>query len=89
MVTVCDAEEDKVRALEAGADDYVTKPFRFREPIARLGAVHPQNTVRTSAPNPGIVSAGALKMDLEHHLLWKGGRTDPPFSQGNSSCSPF
>jgi two-component system KDP operon response regulator KdpE len=37
MVTVRDAEEDKVRALEAGADDYVTKPFRFRELIARLG----------------------------------------------------
>jgi two-component system KDP operon response regulator KdpE len=31
MVTVRDAEDDKVQALEAGADDYVTKPFRFRE----------------------------------------------------------
>ena len=39
MVTVRDAEEDKVRALEAGADDYVTKPFQFRELVARLRAV--------------------------------------------------
>jgi two-component system KDP operon response regulator KdpE len=39
MITVRDSEEDKVRALEAGADDYVTKPFRFRELVARLGAI--------------------------------------------------
>src|ERR1700739_1178001 len=39
MVTVRDAEEDKIRALDAGADDYVTKPFRFRELIARVRAV--------------------------------------------------
>jgi two-component system KDP operon response regulator KdpE len=39
MLTVCDAAEDKVRALEAGADDYVTKPVRFRELKARLEAV--------------------------------------------------
>jgi two-component system, OmpR family, KDP operon response regulator KdpE len=71
MVTVRDAEEDKVQALEAGADDYVTKPFRFRELIARLGAVlrrtHPDNS-----QEPGILRAGALKMDVEHRLLWKG-----------------
>jgi DNA-binding response OmpR family regulator len=39
MITVRDAENDKVNALEAGADDYVTKPFRLRELIARLHAV--------------------------------------------------
>jgi two-component system KDP operon response regulator KdpE len=71
MVTVRDAEEDKVRALEAGADDYVTKPFRFRELIARLGAVLRRTRTDLGA-EPGILRAGALKMDLEHHLLWKG-----------------
>ncbi len=71
MVTVRDAEEDKVRALEAGADDYVTKPFRFRELIARLGAVLRRTRTDLGA-DPVILRAGALKMDLEHHLLWKG-----------------
>lgn len=36
MVTVVDAEEDKVEALECGADDYITKPFSIRECIARM-----------------------------------------------------
>jgi two-component system KDP operon response regulator KdpE len=70
MVTVRDAEEDKVRALEAGADDYVTKPFRFRELIARLGAVLRRTHVDDE--EPGLVQVGSLKMDIERRLLWKG-----------------
>jgi two-component system, OmpR family, KDP operon response regulator KdpE len=38
MLTVCDKEEDKIGALNLGADDYVTKPFRTRELIARIRA---------------------------------------------------
>lgn len=72
MISVRGQEGDKVRALEAGADDYVTKPFRFRELLARLRAVyrrmHPVPTAR-----PGIVRAGDLELDLEHHMLAKGG----------------
>jgi two-component system KDP operon response regulator KdpE len=72
MVTVRDSEEDKVRALEAGADDYVTKPFRFRELVARLGAVlRRTNTVRDTESD--ILQAGDLKLELERHLLIKRG----------------
>jgi two-component system, OmpR family, KDP operon response regulator KdpE len=71
MVTVRDAEEDKVRALEAGADDYVTKPFRFRELVARLGAVLRRTHVEPDA-DPGALRVGALKMDLDRRILWKG-----------------
>ena len=39
MLTVRDSEDDKVAALDAGADDYVTKPFHVRELVARLNAV--------------------------------------------------
>jgi two-component system, OmpR family, KDP operon response regulator KdpE len=70
MVTVRDAEEDKVRALEAGADDYVTKPFRFRELIARLGAVLRRTHVDRERES-GVLQAGDLKMDLDRRLLWK------------------
>jgi two-component system KDP operon response regulator KdpE len=72
MVTVRDAEEDKVRALEAGADDYVTKPFRFRELIARLRAVL-RRTHADGSEERRILHAGDLKMDLEQRLLWKAG----------------
>src|SRR5450432_3152445 len=69
MLTVRDAEEDKVKALEAGADDYVTKPFRFRELMARLGAVLRRTHMDTEVS--GVVQAGDLKMDIERRLLWK------------------
>ena len=76
MVTVRDAEEDQVEALEAGADDYVTKPFRLRELIARSGAV-----LRRRQPNlgedPTILQVGSLKMDLNKRLLWKAGGQIP------------
>lgn len=70
MVTVRDGEEDKVRALEAGADDYVTKPFRFRELIARLGAV--LRRTRVDDDVSGVIQTGDIRMDLERRLLWKG-----------------
>lgn len=72
MVTVRDAEDDKVQALEAGADDYVTKPFRFRELVARLGAVL-RRTHPDAGAEPGILQAGELKMDLERGTLSKAG----------------
>jgi two-component system KDP operon response regulator KdpE len=76
MVTVRDAEEDKVEALEAGADDYVTKPFRLRELVARSGAV-----LRRRQPNTGeasaILEAGDLRMDLDRRRLWKAGARIP------------
>jgi len=71
MVTIRDAEEDKVLALEAGADDYVTKPFRFRELVARMGAVF-RRTHAPTANEPAVVSIGNLKLDLVKRILWKG-----------------
>jgi two-component system KDP operon response regulator KdpE len=72
MVTVRDAEEDMVQALEAGADDYITKPFRFGVLIARLRAV-----LRRAVPDnagPTVVQAGDLAIDLERRLLRRAGK---------------
>ena len=55
MLTVKDEEIDKVRGLEAGADDYVTKPFGHLELIARARAV-----LRRSASTPDMGSAGVF-----------------------------
>jgi two-component system KDP operon response regulator KdpE len=71
MVTVRDDEEDKVRALEAGADDYVTKPFRFRELVARMRAVLRRMDPQKNGEQ-GVLQAGVLKMDTGRRLLWKG-----------------
>jgi len=72
MITVRDAENDKVTALEAGADDYITKPFRLRELVARLRAVlrriHPEE-----APEASVLKAGNLEIDLTRHLLRRCG----------------
>src|SRR6516162_1333774 len=52
MVTVRDSEDDKVRALESGADDYITKPFLLRELIARLRAVLRRTKGSNGTGNP-------------------------------------
>jgi two-component system KDP operon response regulator KdpE len=59
-------EEEKVRALEAGADDYVTKPFGPRELVARL-----QAALRRATPDPGepVLSAQGLELDLAAHTV--------------------
>jgi two-component system KDP operon response regulator KdpE len=63
-------EEQKVRALEAGADDYVTKPFGSRELVARL-----QATLRRSTPEPGdpVLRADGLEMDVAAHVVRRDG----------------
>ena len=71
MVTVRDLEDDKVRALEAGADDYVTKPFRLRELTARIRAVL-RRTQLQEGPKSEVLQAGNVKIDFQKRLLWKG-----------------
>jgi len=71
MVSVRDAESDLVQALEAGADDYVTKPVRFRELLARIGAV-----LRRLQPDPAaesVIKVGDLELDLNRHILRRHG----------------
>lgn len=72
MVTVRDSEDDKVHALEAGADDYITKPFLLRELVARMRAVlrRLHGTNGTSKP---VLNAGALELDLDRHILRRSG----------------
>ena len=72
MITVRDLEDDKVRALEAGADDYVTKPFKLRELTARLRAVLRRLRVHEAA-EPPVLEVGILKMDIGERRVWRGG----------------
>jgi two-component system KDP operon response regulator KdpE len=72
MVTVRDLEDDKVQALEAGADDYITKPFRLRELIARLRAVLRRTRALETQELP-VLQCGSLTLDLHRRLLWRSG----------------
>lgn len=63
MITAKDAEEDKVRGFEVGADDYVTKPFGMKELIARINA----NLKRSDAGTRGkILESGDLQLDTKN-----------------------
>jgi two-component system, OmpR family, KDP operon response regulator KdpE len=63
-------EDAKVRALQAGADDYVTKPFGPRELVARLEA-----NIRRTAPEPeeAVISADGLTVDLARRIVQRDG----------------
>jgi two-component system, OmpR family, KDP operon response regulator KdpE len=71
MVTVCDSEDDKIEALEAGADDYITKPFSFRELLARLGAV--SRRLGAAQPRTSSCRVGNLDLDVHHRILRRNG----------------
>ena len=62
-------EDEKVRALEAGADDYITKPFGARELIARLQAA----LRRVSDVGEPVIVAGDLEIDLAAHTVRRAG----------------
>ena len=72
MLTARTEEADRVRGLETGADDYVTKPFSPRELVARVAAL-----LRRSRPGVGgeRLSYADIEMDLVAHRVKRGGKT--------------
>jgi two-component system KDP operon response regulator KdpE len=73
MLTVMDSEDDKVLALDAGADDYITKPFQIRELTARLrSAVRRRNAQDTNRDAP--IRSGELELDPVKYRVMKRGR---------------
>lgn len=73
MLTAKDSEVDKIVGLEIGADDYVTKPYSYRELVARVGAV-----LRRTSPavqdSETLLEAGEVSMDVERHEVRVRGR---------------
>ena len=72
MLTAKSGEEDRVKGLGIGADDYVVKPFSPRELVARVKA-HLRRAVRTRRKIYSY-NGGALKIDIEHHEAFHEGK---------------
>jgi two-component system, OmpR family, response regulator len=68
MLTARDAVGDRVGGLDAGADDYLTKPFAFSELLARLRAVARRGAVE----RPTVLEVGELRLDPAAHRAWRG-----------------
>ena len=72
MLTVRDSEDDKVAALDAGADDYITKPFKVRELAARVRAAVRRSSAFRVDPEAAI-RIGNIEIDPARRLVRKGG----------------
>jgi two-component system KDP operon response regulator KdpE len=71
ILSVRGSERDKIAALDAGADDYLTKPFGVGELLARLRAALRRAAQTTSEP---VFTSGSLKVDLARRLVSVSGR---------------
>ena len=70
MLTARGAEDDRIRGLDTGADDYVTKPFSPRELIARVGAI--MRRIRPALAGE-VLTVGDLSLDAVAHKVTRGG----------------
>jgi two-component system response regulator RegX3 len=78
MVTAKSSEIDTVVGLEVGADDYVTKPYRLRELVARMRAVLRRSPSADSTDAPGeVLEVGTLRLDPERHEVYLKGEMIP------------
>jgi len=68
MLTARDAIEDRVCGLDAGADDYLVKPFSLAELLARLRAL----VRRGTSARPAVLEVGDLRLDPATRLAWRG-----------------
>jgi len=69
MLTAKSDESDKIRGFELGVDDYVVKPFSFKELIARIGAILHRASRDTFAKKPQIFSGKGLLIDIPAHRV--------------------
>lgn len=72
MLTAREAEDDRIRGLDTGADDYVTKPFSPRELVARVAAV--MRRVRPALAGE-VITVGQFRLDSDAHKVERGGRS--------------
>lgn len=73
VLSVRDQEEDKIKALDLGADDYLTKPFGINELLARMRAVLRRSAHDDDGPEEIVFEHGDLRLDFAHREVTVGG----------------
>jgi DNA-binding response OmpR family regulator len=77
ILTARGQEVDKIRGLDAGADDYVTKPFSVGELIARIRAIFRRASPRVPETTPEIFAIGQAKVNMTTHTVSRGSKNSP------------
>ncbi|MFY7827957.1 MAG: response regulator [Flectobacillus sp.] len=75
MLTALGTTDDKIVGLDAGADDYLAKPFEFRELLARIRALTRRGSVPLQTAN--VLKIADLEMDLDMKSVTRGGKAIP------------
>jgi len=73
VLTCCDREDDEVRALELGADDFLRKPFRPRQLLARIQAAARRAVSISSPMNGSSITIGPISLDVSRHEVSRNG----------------
>lgn len=73
VISALGEPDDKVKALDYGADDYLSKPFHFKELVARIHALTRRARQNYHVPTE-VLECGDLKMDIERHKVTRDGR---------------
>lgn len=71
MLTARDTVDDRVRGLDAGADDYLVKPFAMKELLARLRAINRRSSEQVKTP---VLQVADLSLDPRTHIVQRGGK---------------
>lgn len=76
MLTALGTTDDKVAGFDSGADDYLVKPFEFKELVARIKALTKRSQLKQQPSYvPNILSVGDLKLDIDRKVAIRGERT--------------
>ncbi len=74
FLTAKDTLDDRVQGLDAGADDYLVKPFELRELLARVRALLRRSSSQTYEATPGRLTVADLELDCENQVAYRQGR---------------